>query len=50
VELVKRGPIVEGGRTVEIAETTTALWGRSPPSMVRSGRPRGADPVNEVPR
>jgi hypothetical protein len=25
VELVKRGPIVQGGRTVEIAETTTAL-------------------------
>src|SRR6516225_1210420 len=25
IELVKRGPIVQGGRTVEIAETTTAL-------------------------
>jgi len=25
IELVKRGPIVHGGRTVEIAETTTAL-------------------------
>jgi hypothetical protein len=25
IELVKRGPIVRGGRTVEIAETTTAL-------------------------
>jgi hypothetical protein len=25
VELVKQGPIVQGGRTVEIAETTTAL-------------------------
>jgi hypothetical protein len=25
IELVKRGPIVLGGRTVEIAETTTAL-------------------------
>ena len=25
VELVRRGPIVQGGRTVEIAETTTAL-------------------------
>src|SRR5262249_32342463 len=35
VELVKRVPIVEGGRTGEIAEATTALWGRSPPSMVQ---------------
>jgi hypothetical protein len=25
IELVKRGPIVQGGRSVEIAETTTAL-------------------------
>jgi hypothetical protein len=25
IELVKRGPIVQGGRAVEIAETTTAL-------------------------
>ena len=25
IELVKRGPIVQGGRTVQIAETTTAL-------------------------
>jgi hypothetical protein len=25
IELVKRGPIVQGGRTVEIAEATTAL-------------------------
>ena len=25
IELVQRGPIVQGGRTVEIAETTTAL-------------------------
>jgi hypothetical protein len=25
IELVKRGPIVQGGRTVEIAETTSAL-------------------------
>jgi hypothetical protein len=25
IELVKRGPIIQGGRSVEIAETTTAL-------------------------
>jgi hypothetical protein len=25
IDLVRRGPIVQGGRTVEIAETTTAL-------------------------
>ena len=45
IEFVKRGPIVQGGRTVEIAETTTSLQG-----LLAVSRPLDATRCSARPR